>query len=61
MTMLSTLAWQVAGSAGAVLGGYLLDTNVDLPIYVTACVYLVQSALFYIVLRGAGEASKQDY
>ncbi|MCC6040046.1 MAG: hypothetical protein LM565_04430, partial [Thermofilum sp.] len=53
MTMLSSLAWQVAGSAGAVLGGYLLDVNVDLPIYVTAVVYLVQSALFYAVLRGA--------
>jgi len=61
MTMLSTLAWQVVGSAGAVLGGYLLDLNVDLPIYVTAAVYLVQSALLYIVLRGAGEASKPDY
>ncbi len=61
MTMLSTLTWQVAGSAGAILGGYLLDLSVDLPIYVTAAVYLVQSALFYIALRDAEKGSKPDY
>lgn len=51
MSMLNTLAWQVAGAAGAALGGYLMDLWLDLPIYVTCGVYLIQSALFYAVLR----------
>ena len=53
MAMLSTLAWQAAGSAGSLLGGYLVDLNVNLPPYATAAVYLAHSALFYAALRGA--------
>ncbi len=53
MAMLSTLAWQAAGSAGSLLGGYLVDLNVNLPLYATAAVYLAHSALFYATLRGA--------
>jgi predicted MFS family arabinose efflux permease len=53
MAMLSTLAWQAAGSTGSFLGGHLMDLNVDLPLYATAAVYLAHSALFYAILRGA--------
>ena len=53
MAMLSTLAWQAAGSAGSFLGGLLMDLNVDLPPYATAAVYLAHSALFHAALRGA--------
>lgn len=51
MSMLNTLAWQVIGAGGAVLGGYLMDSSLDLPIYLTCTVYLAQTFLFYTALR----------
>ncbi|MEM0336158.1 MAG: MFS transporter [Thermofilum sp.] len=51
MSMLNVLAWQVAGAAGAMLGGYLMDAWLDMPIYITCVIYLAQTALFYAALR----------
>lgn len=52
MSMLNVLASQVASAAGSALGGLLLDTWIDLPLYAAAAVYVVQALLFYYALRG---------
>lgn len=58
MSMLNTLAWQVAGAAGSALGGLLLDAWIDSPFYVAAAVCIVQTLLFYYALRGAEQAGE---
>jgi len=54
MNMLNTLAWQVAGAAGTVLGGNLMDLWLDLPIYLACLIYLTQTIIFYAALRSYG-------
>ncbi|MEM2823573.1 MAG: MFS transporter [Thermofilaceae archaeon] len=63
MSMLNTLAWQVAGAAGTVLGGHLMDLWLDLPIYLACLIYLTQTIIFYAALRpygGQEGSSAQD-
>lgn len=51
LSMLLTLAFQLPGSIGSAIGGYLMDVQIDLPIYLTSAVYAVQTALLYTLLK----------
>ena len=50
-TMLNILAWQIATGAGSAIGGTLMTTSLDSPLYLTASIYLVQTMLLYTLLK----------
>jgi MFS family permease len=50
-TMLNILAWQVASGTGSAIGGTLMNINLDSPLYLTASIYLVQTALLFTLLK----------
>ncbi|MEZ0346239.1 MAG: MFS transporter [Infirmifilum sp.] len=50
-TMLNILASQLGGGAGSAIGGYLMSTNLDLPLYFTTTVYLLVSITLYHYLK----------
>jgi len=51
-TMLSTLAWQLAGGFGSAIGGLLMGVNPDYPLYFTAIIYTAGVLLLYGLFKG---------
>lgn len=50
-TMLNILASQIATGTGSAIGGTLMNINLDSPLYLTASIYLVQTALLFTLLK----------
>ncbi|MGC9107258.1 MAG: MFS transporter [Infirmifilum sp.] len=50
-TMLNMLGWQLAGGAGAAIGGWLMSINLDYPLFFTSLIYLTQTILLYLILH----------
>jgi len=50
-TMLNILASQIATGTGSAIGGTLMNTSLDSPLYLTASIYLIQTMLLYTLLK----------
>lgn len=53
MSAFTSVAWQLASSAGMATGGYLMDVWIEYPLHLTAALYAAHSVLLYALFRGS--------